>query len=110
MYRDRYSDIMKRFEQWKIYITKDTIKVLDERGINVASTNIDTSSLKSSFNYTVWMNNGIPSICVDPIYKPPYCILLNSMRKIPKELMNTHYPSIIVDDWKMIPHMTEFVK
>lgn len=65
------------FNQWQVSITNNSYSILNENGRIMASKRANTAPLKSTFQYTIHIQNGQVSIWVEPGYNPPFYIGLD---------------------------------
>lgn len=60
------------FVNWSIQISKGNILIFNHEGKQMASKRVNTSTLKPTFQYTIFILNGTVSLWVEPGYNPPF--------------------------------------
>lgn len=65
------------FQQWQINITNNTIVIINTNNQIMASKRANTSPLKSTFQYTIYIKDGHAYIWVEPGYNMPSFIELD---------------------------------
>ena len=97
-------NIFEAFRNWMVIIKDGEYSIIDENGKRIATKRAKTSALKSNYKYTIYINDGTPTIWVEPGYNPPFYIGLDLIDEIPKELWNTPQPSKMIGNMTMYKH------
>lgn len=66
-----YKHTKDDFVNWSIQISKGSIVILNHNGKKVASKRVNTSSLKSTFQYTIYVTNSKAFIWIEFGYNAP---------------------------------------
>ena len=80
------------FVNWSIQISKCNILIFNHDGKQMASKRVNTSTLKPTFQYTIFILNGTVSLWVEPGYNPPFYTNIDDVVDDSLSFYNTPVP------------------